>query len=240
MRPFPLCSEADGLLTERYPKPPDFARACGILDTDDQVGVIRSFIVEGVPAFLSRNPTLYDTLRRYIAETLGLHPDDVTIVGSARIGYSLSPPPAYGIPFGANSDLDFAAVSRQLFERLVGVFDQWKADAAAGRENPRNAREHKFWKANLDNLPLNIENGFLDSKKLPNRYEQAMKVNQTMWKTVEKLRLTLSLGHNPYASLRVYPDWNAFYRQQLINLRATLRKLDMASTTPHQRPENAK
>lgn len=240
MRPFPLWSEADGLLLERYPQPPDFARACGVLTADDQVGVLRSFIVEGVPAFFSRTPTLYDTLRRYIADTLGLPADDVTIVGSARIGYSLSPPPAYGTPFSANSDLDFAAVSRQLFEGLVAVFDQWKADVAAGRENPRNAREHTFWEANLDNLPSNIENGLLDTYKLPNRYELAIKVNQTMWRTVEKLRLTLSLDRKLHASLRVYRDWNALYRQQLINLRATLRKLDKANTTPHQRPENAK
>ena len=234
MQPFPRWIKADSYLIDRYPKPPDFARACAALTKDDQIGVLRSFIVEGVPAFFRGTPTLYDTLRRYVAYRLDLLADDVTIIGSARIGYSLSPPPAYGTPFGSNSDLDLAVVSRKLFEGLAGVFAQWKADVEAGRENPKSAHEHVFWEANLSDLPSNIKNGFIDSHKLPNRYELAIKVNQTKWMIAEKLKQTLSLDHNLRASIRVYRDWDAFYSRQLINLRASLKKLPEAKIITSQ------
>ena len=225
LSPFEHHTEVNALLSERYPEAELFVRACKKLSTPQRTGVLRAFITEGVPSAFEELPTLYEGVREFIALRLSINPKDVTLVGSARLGYSLAPPPSYGTPFGTNSDLDFATASEALFQGLAQVFGEWKSDVVAGREKARNTREEAFWNDNLMRVPLNIERGFIDAHKVPNRYELSMRVGQTMWQVKERLARTPSAPQVRRASLRIYRDWNSFFRQQLLSLRVLVSKL---------------
>lgn len=223
--PFDHNAEANTLLEQRYPSPDEFAQACKLLSSHSRIGVIRLFIAEGVPRAFERLPTLFESVRDFIAQRLSVEPRNITIVGSARIGYSLAPPPHYGTLFNPNSDLDFTLVCTSLFGNLAQVFEQWNSDVVAGRERTRNAREEGFWADNLKRLPQNIRSGFIDPYKIPNRYELSVRLSQTMWLVKERLHRTPSAPMIRRASLRVYRDWDAFSRQQLFNIRDMLSKL---------------
>ncbi len=169
-------------------------------------------------------PTLYEVVRSFMAARLQIRPECLTLVGSARLGYSTAPPPRYGAPFTRTSDLDFATVSGDVFEGLRKTFLQWKADLEAGRQTVRNAREEGFWQENLRVVPANIQRGFIDSYKVPRRCPFSIQVNQTLWLVQAKLHATQGAPTVRRASLRAYRDSDAFFRQQQVNLQATLRK----------------
>lgn len=54
-------------------------------------------------------------LRQKIADHFGIHTSSVVIVGSAKLGYSISPEKPLR-PFADNSDIDVAIVDNRLFE----------------------------------------------------------------------------------------------------------------------------
>jgi hypothetical protein len=223
--PFDVSTDADVLLSNRYPRPLEFAEACKLLPAGGKLKVLRAFVSEGVPAAFERYPTLYETVREYVSSCLNIDAKNTTVVGSARPGYSLAPPPSYGAPFNPDSDLDLAGISEGLFNDLASAFSKWKSETETGNETPHNARESRFWNENLKLIPRNISRGFVDSYKIPNRYEPAMRVSQTLWKLREKLNRTPVGPKVKSVSLRVYRDWIAFLNQQVLNLRLTLGQL---------------
>src|SRR6185312_15015974 len=66
------------------------------------------FVKETPFAFKDRKKG-YEFLVNHIAKSLQLNSDCVTLVGSGRIGFSLSPR-QFGTPFSPRSDLDIAIV----------------------------------------------------------------------------------------------------------------------------------
>lgn len=227
MQPFHFSIDASRQLTARYPAPQEFVRACKGLPREGQVGVLRSFILGGVPCAFEEAPVLYEVVRDYLAEALCVPAENVTLVGSARLGYSTAPPPQYGQPFSDQSDFDFAAVSNGLFQELADAFERWREDVNAGRETVRNAREEKFWVENLKIVPRNIKRGFIDPYKVPNRasYPIALKISQMLYVARAKLRVTAGAPTVRHVSLRVYRDTNALLAQQHLNLRALLDRI---------------
>lgn len=57
----------------------------------------------------------YEFLLNHLGKELGVSADSVTLVGSGRIGFSLSPF-KFGVPFSKRSDLDIAIVDSRLFD----------------------------------------------------------------------------------------------------------------------------
>lgn len=53
--------------------------------------------------------------REAIAENFSIHPNHVVVVGSSKLGYSVSPEKKFR-PYGDSSDLDIAIVNNRLFE----------------------------------------------------------------------------------------------------------------------------
>jgi hypothetical protein len=141
-------------------------------------------------------------------------PKEISIVGSARIGQSLSPN-NQGQPFGDGSDLDFMAVSEALFKEFVCDFNQWTYDYERHAILPRNDRECRFWDDHIERGPLIIGRGFIDVKMVPSHksYATAIKIAQTMYLVTEKLKITPASPRVVHASLRVYKNWEAFVRQ---------------------------
>ena len=72
-------------------------------------------LFEGTPVIWSKNIE-YVRWRHEIAKRLAVDPMGVQLIGSARLGYSLSPRKNFKL-FDENSDLDIAVVSQEIFDR---------------------------------------------------------------------------------------------------------------------------
>jgi hypothetical protein len=158
---------------------------------------------------------LYELARRMLGDRLDVHPKAMTIVGSARIGYSLAPP-RFGVEFHQESDLDFVAVDAPLFDGLAHTFSRWRDDWTSGRQRPLNPTEEQYWKNNLIETPSNLQRGFINSWRLPNRraYPLVRRISQALY----VLRASLPGLGGRRASLRAYRDWRAFTDQVSMSL----------------------
>jgi hypothetical protein len=59
----------------------------------------------------------YFNLKAAVAEKFEIHPNEVIVVGSTKLGFSIVPEKRYR-PFGDSSDIDVAIVSPMLFDRV--------------------------------------------------------------------------------------------------------------------------
>ena len=77
------------------------------------------------PSFLLDDDR-YHLLRARVAAEFALHPNEVLMVGSAKLGFSIIQKQRYR-PFGEESDIDLAVVSSQLFDTFAeAAFDYWQ------------------------------------------------------------------------------------------------------------------
>jgi hypothetical protein len=182
-------------------------------------GIARLWLSEGVPFAFSTCPALYEELRAWLAGQIGVHPKEITLVGSGRVGYSLVPR-SFGRPFQGKSDLDFVVVSSRLFLLAEGVFAAFADDLKKGVIAPRHETESLYWKENLEFAKRNAPLGFLDANKVPtlNRYPAAQRLNNSMALLVRRLDATKDAPKVRKASLRVYKDWPSFIERLSFNL----------------------
>lgn len=75
--------------------------------------IVRKHIISGECYVLSQDQ--YFDLRSAIADYFGLHPNEVLVVGSAKLGFSVAPDKRYCL-FHDESDIDVVLVSSQLFD----------------------------------------------------------------------------------------------------------------------------
>jgi len=219
MRPFDV-SPALEPLRDVYPSADAILEAAREGDRDARYAIARLWLSEGIPHSFKARPGLYESLRRWLARRLDVHAKEVTLVGSGRQGFCLSPGADLRRPFGEHSDLDLTVVSSSLFLRLEAAFSRWHADYTAGHVAPRPGRQAAFWEANREYVPSGIARGFIDPHKIPTlqRYPEAQMVAQVMYEAHEKLKVTRDAPAVRRLSLRVYRDWNSFVRQMAINL----------------------
>lgn len=77
------------------------------------VDIARRYVVFGDCAVI--NSDQYFSLRKVVAEQFQLHPNDVLVVGSGKLGFSIAPKKRYRM-FGDYSDLDVVIVSSHFFD----------------------------------------------------------------------------------------------------------------------------
>jgi hypothetical protein len=224
MRPFCL-SEPSKLLFEQYPKP-DVVLSFGTQAVRTEIDSFnRLWLSEGIPFAFREIPMLYEAIREWLAPRLNTHPKYITLVGSARLGFSFDPK-KYGASFGPASDLDFAVVSPVLFQALSDDFFRWETDFEAGRVSARNPREQVLWQKNFALLPENISRGFIDAYKIPcwDRYPAAQKVKNLEWHLQKKISLTSRAPNSEKASMRVFNNWESLLKQMRINFKIIFSK----------------
>lgn len=186
----------------------------------------RLWIGEGIPYGFRDTPAVYEEIRNWLGKKLEIDPRDVTLIGSARIGFSMSPGVEFGRSFSEKSDLDISIISEQLFLQTKDCFHVWENDVEVGAVNPRNERERRLWSENIEFGRRNIPRGFMDPGKIPtfNRYELAQRVVNAMWSLSVKLADS-DCGHpRRRASVRVFCDQNSFVQRLLVNLSAAIDK----------------
>lgn len=224
MKPFDVPTALDSL-RDAYLSAADLLAAAGTGSRDARYALARLWLSEGIPFAFRARPAVYESLRLWLARRLGLQAKEITLVGSARQGFSLTPGPNLGRPFGEHSDLDLTVVSLSLFTGLAAVFERWRSDYGAGVVVPRGSCERRYWDANVESVPRGLERGFIDPHKIPtwNRYPEAQKVAQSVFEAAEKLKATGNAPHVNHVSVRVYSDWDSFVRQLAMNLEVAAR-----------------
>jgi hypothetical protein len=219
MQPFKI-SERSVALVEVYPPANQLGLSLKMMREDELEGLVRLWVSEGIPYAFRQLPILYELVRAYLGNQLGVHPKFITLVGSARMGYSMAPAPEFGRAYGTHSDLDFAIVSESLFARFAAAFYQWKADFADGRVKPLTGAEGRFWPANLARVPETLRRGFIDEQVVPRRnlYPLAQKTGQALYLVERKLSITSGAPSAQKCSLRIFQDWKSFIGQMKLNL----------------------
>jgi len=207
-------------LPNPFPNPEELYKALSGGTRNGREIFARLWLTEGVPAIFRHCPAIYEELRGWLGRQLNVHPKEINLIGSARIGYSLAPLPDFGRPFGAHSDLDLSVISASLFDRLVGSVQLFREDFKEGSIQPKSHRERALWDANLQFAERNIPRGFFDSNKIPNlhRYPAAQQINQAMWALSKKLEATPGVPNPKRVSTRVYRDWHCFIDRVSFNL----------------------
>lgn len=215
----------DPHLSSHFPSPNELATSLAEAPRATREIVARLWLTEGLPSAFLASPSVYEDLRGWLGSRLSVHPKEITLIGSARIGYSLAPPPDFGRPFGPKSDLDLSVVSSDLFERVTSAFSSFAADYQARTLTPRTQHERALWVSNLEFAERNIPRGFFDPDKVPNfdRYPVVQRVSQAMWALMRKLEVTPGAPRVRRASVRVYRNWQSFIDRVSFNLIAALR-----------------
>jgi len=95
---------------------------------------------EAAPYVFEPNPETWDTFRDEFVDRLGVARADIRIVGSGRLGFSLTPGNALR-PFTEKSDIDVAIVSSELFDQLW----IWMLEAAYPRPPFTNIVRFSGW-----------------------------------------------------------------------------------------------
>lgn len=79
------------------------------------IEIVRKHIIHGECCILSQQE--YFDLRSNVAARFKLHPNEVLVVGSAKLGFSIAPEKQYR-PFSEISDIDVVLVSSTLFDKV--------------------------------------------------------------------------------------------------------------------------
>jgi hypothetical protein len=189
-----------------------------------QEAIARQWLTEGLPRAFITCPGIYEDIRGWLGVRLKVHAKEITLVGSARTGFSFA---NFGRPFDQNSDLDLCVVSNNLFQSFRESFDRFAADLASEDIRPRNDREGAFWQENIEFGKRNFPKGFFDANKLPtfDRYEVSQRIQQAMWMLRSRLELTPGAPRVRSASIRIYRDWQALIERLTANLRSLTQKL---------------
>lgn len=89
------------------------------------IQIVRKYIIFGDCCELSLQD--YFDLRSIVAKKFGLHPNEVLVVGSAKLGFSIAPDKEYHL-FSEESDIDVALVSSSLFDKFWIQLFNYKED----------------------------------------------------------------------------------------------------------------
>lgn len=86
--------------------------------------VVKEYVFGGTPHVFREKPESVDVLFKHLSGTLEIPEQNMTIVGSAKIGFSLSPD-AFPRQFSEQSDIDVLVVDEKLFDRFWMAMLGW-------------------------------------------------------------------------------------------------------------------
>lgn len=96
----------------------------GALLTKPLDEVVREYIFEGLPYVFKEKPGLMEVLRNNLCKDLGISAESTIIIGSAKIGFSLSPDSVFR-QFSDESDIDVLVVDENIFDDIWKIVLQW-------------------------------------------------------------------------------------------------------------------
>ena len=88
--------------------------------------------MEGIPYCCKNIPLLYEVAREYLAYHLDVDSNEIGMIGSARLGFSLAPDKPLANFQPGISDVDLFVVSEKLWLSLVSEYNEgvqlWQAN----------------------------------------------------------------------------------------------------------------
>ena len=217
MRPFDV-ETAMAALRSPYPDPEAFMNAARS-GRQSREALARLWMSEGIPFAFQQCPSIYESMRSWLGARLRVQAKAISMVGSCRLGWSLSPDKV-GAPISSESDLDLFVVSRELFVSVRDDFCRWAQEFNTGEVRPRNPKEEENWVDNRSRGPTILDRGFIDVKMIPTwyRYPVAQETADVMSQLVDRLKLTHAAPKPTKATVRCYADWESSINQISYNL----------------------
>jgi hypothetical protein len=120
---------------------PDLFR--DLLKTRTSEDIVQELLYDPSPFCYYDNNESYLKLRKKICEKFQIHPQNFTIVGSAKIGFSLDPKNHPRV-FQNNSDIDIVLVSEDLFQKIWFDLLKIEKEINEGRLRLDAVRAHNF------------------------------------------------------------------------------------------------
>jgi len=156
-----------------------------------------------------------DYFKEVVSTNLCINFHNVQIVGSAKVGYSLSPKKLFapfhdGGPDQPSSDIDIAIISERMYK------EYW--------DKLRKAKEIRYKKAYYNHLTESVFRGYINEKDL-------IEIDG-MWEEWEKLirpvnvMLQDSLGFVHPITYRVYRSWEDLEEYQVIGISKAKKHLE--------------
>lgn len=105
-----------------YPTPSEFGRILQAAASVDDV--VRQHVFQGVPYAFRSKPSSMQRLTDHLCGKMTLNASNVVVVGSAKIGFSLSPD-NFPRKFSPNSDIDVVIVSEPMFDEFWHSMLRW-------------------------------------------------------------------------------------------------------------------
>lgn len=93
---------------------------------ESPASLVDRYLIPGTPKCFGLRNTYYEFLE-HIASHLAIHPRNIILKGSTKIGFSISPrPEKLWMSFGEGSDLDIAVIDSAYYDRLDNEVRHWE------------------------------------------------------------------------------------------------------------------
>ena len=157
--------------------------------------IIDNYIFDGQPFYSADAPEVHNQMVRAISIGLKVPQDDICVVGSARIGFSLSPL-KFGEPFSDFSDIDICIVSSSLFDpSWLDIIEKRRTQPATMNSRTKfQLREHRERHY--------VFNGWI----YPKSVVQALEIGQRWLRTFNGLSRISELASRTISG-RLYRTW---------------------------------
>lgn len=86
--------------------------------------IVKTLIFKGAPYAFRSKPDAMGILQAHLQKNLGVKSESVAIVGSGKMGFSLSPD-TFAMPFSDESDIDVIIVNNELFDSCWSTILKW-------------------------------------------------------------------------------------------------------------------
>ena len=176
------------------------------IDSERNADIVQRYILDQFPFCFHDNPEAFWNLRTEVCRNLDIHPQDVAIVGSAKLGFSLSPK-RLGEPFGEASDIDLLIVSEDLFEKIWLELIKYRETVVFKLRPDLQSR--------FKELQRILFFGLLRMDKLSNDFDFAKKY----WELFNALSVDPAYGPRPVRAA-IYKSWThaCYYYETSIDL----------------------
>jgi uncharacterized protein len=105
-----------------YPTPREFGQILRSAPSIEEI--VRQHVFQGVPFAFRNRPSSMQRLTDHLRERINVVPENIAVVGSAKIGFSLSPD-NFPRKFSPYSDIDVVVVSEGMFDEFWHTMLRW-------------------------------------------------------------------------------------------------------------------
>lgn len=194
------------LLRVEWPSAEQFRQ---LLESFPAEVLARRYVIGGTPHLFKDDPIKYISLRETIANALGIGHHDVGIVGSARIGLTLSAHKGWSL-FAMGHDIDVAIVSDRLVSEGLDAFARRVAELPlrTGRAGDDEADVDAADLREIQRAARNYAAGYLTPETFPEDEPFRTKLGAALNPVTTQLLAMTPVGPVSRLRARVFRSWH--------------------------------